>query len=70
MKNWKPLRKDRDLKVKRATDGFYQTFKVTEKETEGVYFYELGYKQWDIPSLRDLLGGVWTRKYILVRPSC
>jgi two-component system CheB/CheR fusion protein len=46
---------DGELKVLRATEGFYSKFRVTEKETEGFYFYELGNRQWDIPALRDLL---------------
>jgi two-component system CheB/CheR fusion protein len=46
---------DDDLKVVRATDGFYQMFKVTEKETEGVFIYDLGNKQWDIATLRNQL---------------
>jgi two-component system CheB/CheR fusion protein len=57
---------DRDLKVKRATDGFYNKFKVTEKETEGQYFYELGNGQWDIPALRELLGSILPQKKVLV----
>jgi two-component system CheB/CheR fusion protein len=57
---------DRDLKVKRATDGFYNKFKVTEKETEGQYFYELGNGQWDIPVLRELLGSILPQKKVLV----
>lgn len=49
---------DLDLKVKRASDGFYNKFKVSERETEGRYLYELGNGQWDIPLLKDLLGKV------------
>jgi two-component system CheB/CheR fusion protein len=49
---------DKDLKVIRATDGFYQTFKVTEAETEGNFLYNLGNKQWDIPVLRHQLGNI------------
>lgn len=49
---------DRDLKVIRATDGFYQTFKVTEEETEGNFIYNLGNKQWDIPILRHQLESI------------
>ncbi len=56
---------DRDLKVKRATEGFYQAFKVTEKDTEGQYFYELGNNQWDIPGLRHLLEGILLEKKVL-----
>lgn len=46
---------DHNLKVKRATTGFYQKFKTTEKDTEGYYLYELSNGQWDIPELRELL---------------
>ena len=49
---------DKDLRIKRATGGFYSKFKTTEKETEGMYIYELGNKQWDIPKLRDLLESI------------
>jgi two-component system CheB/CheR fusion protein len=50
-----------DLKVKNANKGFYQTFHVTPEETEGVYLYELGNKQWDIPELRKQLKMVQSR---------
>jgi len=53
---------DKDLCVKRATDGFYKKFKLSQKETEGSYFYELNNRQWDIPVLRELLEGVLPKK--------
>ncbi|HTE02333.1 MAG TPA: CheR family methyltransferase [Mucilaginibacter sp.] len=46
---------DNDLKVKRATSGFYTKFKTSEEETEGHSLYELSKGQWDIPKLRELL---------------
>jgi two-component system CheB/CheR fusion protein len=49
---------DKDLRIKRAIGGFYSKFKTTEKETEGMYIYELGNKQWDIPKLRELLESI------------
>ena len=55
---------DKDLKVKRATGGFYTKFKVTKLETEGRYFYDLGNKQWDIPALRTLLGSILPDKKV------
>ena len=55
---------DKDLRVKRATGGFYAKFKTTEKETEGFYIYELGNNQWDIPKLRQLLESVLPAKKI------
>jgi formate hydrogenlyase transcriptional activator len=44
-----------DLKVISANRSFYQTFKVTPKETEGKFIYSIGNHQWDIPALRKLL---------------
>lgn len=46
---------DKDLKVLRASEGFFHMFKVKEEETQGVFLYELGNKQWDIPALRNQL---------------
>jgi two-component system CheB/CheR fusion protein len=50
-----------DLRVINANRQFYQTFHVTPEETEGVYLYELGNHQWDIPELRKQLKMVQTR---------
>jgi PAS domain S-box-containing protein len=46
---------DSDLKVRSANQSFYDTFKVTPKETIGNLIYDLGNSQWDIPRLRELL---------------
>ncbi len=48
----------KDLRVKSANNAFYETFEVTEEETEGVLLYELGNKQWNIPALRELLENI------------
>jgi len=53
---------DNDLRVKRATNGFYNKFKTTEKETDGRYLYELSNGQWDIPRLRELLEKILPEK--------
>jgi two-component system CheB/CheR fusion protein len=53
---------DGELKIKRATSGFYQKFKLTENQTEGQYLYFLDNNQWDIPGLRQLLGDVLPQK--------
>jgi two-component system CheB/CheR fusion protein len=45
---------DRHLNVKSVNKSFYETFKLTEKETIGKCLYDLGGGQWDIPSLRKL----------------
>ena len=47
-----------ELRVMKATDGFYKKFRVEEKQTEGQYIYELGNHQWNIPALRTLLEGI------------
>jgi len=44
-----------DLKILTANQSFYETFKVTAKETIGNFIYDLGNRQWDIPQLRVLL---------------
>ena len=46
---------DTELKVLRATDGFYRLFRLHEEEVEGKYIYELGSKQWKIPALKNQL---------------
>jgi diguanylate cyclase (GGDEF)-like protein/PAS domain S-box-containing protein len=43
-----------DLKVLTANQSFYDSFKVTPGETIGNFIYDLGNRQWDIPSLRIL----------------
>ena len=53
---------DKDLRIKRATAGFYSKFKTSEKQTEGRYIYELGNHQWDIPKLRELLENILPAK--------
>ncbi len=46
---------DQDLRVVTASRSFYEVFKVKPEETVGQLIYDLGNKQWDIPSLRKLL---------------
>jgi len=46
---------DSDLRVLKANRSFYDSFKVTPGETIGNLIYDLGDRQWDIPSLRTLL---------------
>jgi PAS domain S-box-containing protein len=43
-----------DLRILTANNSFYETFKVTPKETIGNFIYYLGNRQWDIPKLRVL----------------
>jgi len=43
-----------ELKILTANHSFYDTFKVTPKETIGKFIYDLGNRQWDIPKLRVL----------------
>lgn len=44
-----------DLRVVSANRAFYLSFDVSPKATEGLFVYELGSGQWDIPALRCLL---------------
>ncbi|MBF0227691.1 MAG: sigma 54-interacting transcriptional regulator [Desulfobacterales bacterium] len=45
---------DSDLRVVKANQSFYQTFKVKPNETEGLLIYNIGNHQWSIPKLKDL----------------
>ena len=46
---------DEDLRVVAANEGFYQTFQVEVKDTEGKAVYELGNGQWNVAALQKLL---------------
>src|SRR6185436_17621297 len=46
---------DTTLRVHSANRAFYQTFHVSQEETQNRLIYELGNGQWDIPALRTLL---------------
>ncbi|MFA6304387.1 MAG: PAS domain-containing protein [Patescibacteria group bacterium] len=46
---------DSELRVVSANPTFYQSFKVSEKETENMLLYNLGNGQWDIVELKKLL---------------
>jgi signal transduction histidine kinase len=50
---------DANLRVLSANRSFYETFKVTPEETIGSFIYDLGNRQWDIPSLRTLLEDIF-----------
>ena len=49
---------DAETRVKSANAAFYEMFKVVPAETLNTPLYKLGGGQWDIPSLRRLLGGL------------
>ncbi len=57
---------DKNLRVKTANPSFYKTFGVNEAETEGTLIYELGNRQWNIPSLRKLLEEILPQKTNIV----
>ncbi len=50
------------LLIVAANRSFYKVFKVTKKETEQKYLYELGNKQWNQPKLIYLLNDVLPQK--------
>src|SRR5664279_5101928 len=53
---------DKDLRVVKASQSFYDFFKVTPDETNGTLIYNLGNNQWDIPKLRELLETILPEK--------
>jgi len=46
---------DSALRVQKANNSFYETFRLNRSETEGRIIYELNRGQWNIPALRTLL---------------
>jgi two-component system CheB/CheR fusion protein len=46
---------DAEFQVLKATQSFYDTFRVERAETEGQVFFDLGNGQWNIPRLRAAL---------------
>ncbi len=47
-----------NLRVVSANKAFYETFQVTQQETENRLIYDLGEGQWNIPRLRELLDNI------------
>ncbi len=47
-----------DLRIRTANDAFYNTFKVSPRESESRLIYDLGNGQWNIPRLRELLNDI------------
>jgi PAS domain S-box-containing protein len=52
---------DENIRVRSANKSFYKYFGVKEEETEGIFLYDLGNKQWDIPHLHQLLDDIIPR---------
>ncbi len=46
---------DGDLRVVSGNKAFFETFRTSGQESEGVSVFELGSGQWNIPALRELL---------------
>jgi hypothetical protein len=60
---WEPfLAMDHELRVVKASETFFKTFRVESKATEGKFLFELGNGQWNIPGLRTLLNEVLPRQ--------
>lgn len=57
---------DKNLQVISANRSYYNKFQVTEEETEGKLFFNLGNKQWNLPRLRKMLQEIIPRKTSIV----
>ncbi len=55
---------DAALRVRSANTAFYQTFRVSQSETEGRDIYELGNGQWGSSALRTLLEDIVPRSSV------
>ena len=49
---------DCNLRIISANNNFYETFDVTPEMTIGKFIYDLGNRQWDIPTLRVLFENI------------
>jgi transcriptional regulator with PAS, ATPase and Fis domain len=56
---------DAKLKVISVNPIFYQNFKVSPKETENKFIYDLGNGQWNIPELKNLLEKILPEKKVV-----
>lgn len=53
---------DKDLRVVKASQSFFDYFKVSPGETIGALIYDLGNQQWKIPKLKELLEKILPEK--------
>ncbi len=53
---------DQDLRVVKANHSFFDIFKVNAEETIGHLIYDMDNKQWDTPSLKELLENILPQK--------
>ena len=53
---------DQDLRIVKASQSFYDFFKVNSADTIGALIYDLGNKQWDIPKLKEMLEKILPQK--------
>ena len=56
---------DSELKVVRASQSFYQTFKVRPDQVERVSIFDVGNSQWNIPKLKELLEDILPEKNVV-----
>jgi nitrogen-specific signal transduction histidine kinase len=55
-----------DLKVLSVNPIFYQTFRVSIKETKNKLLYKLGNGQWNIPELKKLLEEILPKEKVVI----
>jgi two-component system CheB/CheR fusion protein len=56
---------DEALRVRTASQAFYDTFAVPPDKTIGKYVYDLGNGQWGIPNLRMLLEDILPKEHVI-----
>ena len=52
---------DEEFRVQAANESFCQTFRVSRRQAENCFVFDLANSQWNIPALRTLLEGVLAR---------
>ena len=56
---------DSSLRILGASDPFYKKFVVTKEQIVNKFIYDLGNKQWDIPSLQKMLKEILPKNKII-----
>ena len=56
---------NKQFRVLSASKNFYEVFFCTAEDTEGLLFFEIANKEWDIPQLKELLNDMIPKKKYL-----
>jgi len=56
---------DGNLRISSANEAFYRTFRLSAREAEHAYFFDLNERQWDVPALRSEIASILKNETVL-----